>query len=263
MARNSVCLVEKISPTTFTANWKGIIIVGLLTTIVSAGCLTGSHPKSNEPSYQGVSLSEWLRDFDNQSPPERQAMAAEAIRHIGSQAVPFLVARLSEARLKHFNLEMKEWQDKQESAVYSVARPANPRQEALAALDALGSMSADALPALEKLLHDDPPDLHALYVAARIGPAGVPLLTKSLTNEVKAVRLSAQVCLDMMRSHSEVLYPKIPVGSVAPSFDRRTCEFNLKVMQAAALEYGKEHPELNFPTNFNALPPTSLPVPVQ
>jgi hypothetical protein len=34
-------------------------------------------------------------------------------------------------------------------------------------------------------------------------------------------------------------------------------------MQAAVLEYKKEHSESNFPTNFNALPPTSLPVPVQ
>jgi len=255
--------VEKISPTTFTVNWKGIIIVGLLTTIVSAGCLTGSHPKANEPSYQGRSLSEWLGDFDNHTLPKSQAIAADAIRHIGSQAVPFLVDRLSETRLKQFKLEMQKWQDKQEVAVCSAARPANPRQEALAALDALGSVSADALPALEKLLHDDPPDPRALYVAARIGPAGVPLLTESLTNEVKVVRLSAQVCLDMMSSHSKVLYPKIPVGLDAPSFDRRIVEFNLKTLQAAALEYGKEHPESNFPTNFNTLPPTSLPVPVQ
>lgn len=245
-------------------NLGKIIIVGLLATVICAGCFTAHHPEANELSYQGRRLSEWLRDFDNFSlPPEKRAMAAEAMRHIGPQAVPLLVERLSEARLKQFNLEMKKWRYKQESAVYSVARPANPRHEALAALDALGSAAADALPALEKLLHDDPPDPRALYVAARIGPAGVPLLTKSLTNEVKVVRLSAQVCLDMMSSCSEVLYPKIPVGPDAPSFERRIVEFNLKVMKAAALEYGKEHPELNFPTNFNALPPTSLPVPVQ
>jgi hypothetical protein len=253
--------VGKIVPVTFIGNLKVIIIVGLLAVIVGAGCSTDSHPKTNEPSYQGKSLSEWLMDFDNPS-PETQALAADAIRQIGSQAVPFLVNRLSEAQLAQVRLEAKKWREKQENAVYSVPRPANPRQEAMAALDALGPMAVDALPVLRKLLHDDPPDLQALYVAARIGPASVPLLTESLTNEDKVVRLSAQVCLDMISSRSVVLYPKIPVGPHVPSFDRRICEFNLQVLKAAAIEYGKEHPESNFPTNVIASPTNSLPIPV-
>ena len=249
----------------FILNWKGAISVGLILILVSAGCLTGSHPKSKEPSYQGKSLSNWLADFDNPS-PESQAMAADAIRHIGSQAITFLVDRLSEAQLQQFKRSMKKWRDRQENAMYSVPCPLNPWQESLIALDALGSEAAAALPALARLVHHDPPDLPALYVAARIGPAGVPLLTESLTNEVKAVRLSAQVCLDMISSRSEVLYPRIPVGPDAPSFNRRISEFNLKVLHAAAVEYGKEyhkeHPELSFPTNFNDLPTTPLPIPV-
>ena len=200
-------------------------------------------------------------DFDNPS-PETQALAADAIRQIGSQSVPFLVNRLSEAQLKQFKLEVKKWQDKQESAVYYVPRPPNPWQESLTALDALGSEATTALPTLGKLLHDNPPDLQALYVAARIGPASIPLLTESLTNEVKAVRLSAQVCLDMMRSHSEVLYPKISVGPEAPGFNRRICEFNMQVLKAAFIDYGKEHPESNFPTNGIASPTNSWPIPV-
>jgi hypothetical protein len=212
--------VGKIVHIIFIWNWKVIINIGLLAVFVSAGCSTDSHPKTNEPGYQGKSLSEWLMDFDNPS-PETQALAADAIRQIGSQAVPFLVNRLSEAQLKQFKLEEKKWQHKQEIAVYSVPRPPDPRRESLAALDALGSEAADALPALEKLLHEDPPDVLALYVAARIGPAGVLLLTESLTNEVKAVRLSAQICLNMMSSHSDVLYPKIPIVPNAPSFGHR------------------------------------------
>jgi hypothetical protein len=256
--------VEKIRLQVWAANCKRTIIVGLLITFICAGCLTARHPEANEPSYQGRRLSEWLRDFDNYNqPPENQAMAAEAIRHIGSQAVPFLVERLGKAQAKRYQLKLQKWRDKQSANESPSDRPANPRREAMAGLDALGSLASDALPALGKLLRQDPPDLSALYVIARIGPAGVPLLTESLTNEVKAVRLSAQVCLEMMSSHSEILYPNIPVGPDAPSFDRRICEFNLKVLQAAFQEYSKEHPELKFPTNFNTLPPSSIPVPVQ
>jgi len=256
--------VGKIRLQVCAANCKRTIIVGLLTTVVCAGCLTARYPEANEPSYQGRRLSEWLRDFDNYNqPPENQVVAAEAMKHIGSQAVPFLVERLSQSQSKRYQIELQKWRDKQSANESPSDRPANPRCEAMAGLDALGSLASNALPALEKLLRQDPPDLNALYVVARIGPAGVPLLTKSLTNEVKAVRLSAHVCLDMMSSHSETLYPQIPVDPDAPSFDRRITEFNVKVLQAAVTEYGKEHPELNFPTNFNSLPPSSIPVPVQ
>jgi hypothetical protein len=86
--------VGKIVHIIFIWNWKVIINIGLLAVFVSAGCSTDSHPKTNEPGYQGKSLSEWLMDFDNPS-PETQALAADAIRQIGSQAVPFLVNRLS------------------------------------------------------------------------------------------------------------------------------------------------------------------------
>jgi hypothetical protein len=253
--------VEKTRTTTFVLNWKEIIPLCFLITIVGTGCLTGSHPKSNEPSYQGKSLSQWLADFNNPS-PKCQALAADAIRHIGSQAVPFLVDRLSEAKLKESKLKNKKWQEKQKNAVYSVPPPPSPWLEAMAGLDALGPEAADALPTLQKLLQKDPPDLQALYVAARIGSAGMLLLTESLTNEVKAVRISSQVCLDMMRSHSEVLYPKIPFGPDTPSFALRNCEFNSLVLKAAVQVYIKEHPEFNSRTNFVTPPPTSQPIPV-
>jgi len=249
-------------------NWKTIISKVILVVIVEVSCSTILFSQTNEPSYQGRSLSEWLTDFDNRNLSQQSHnMAAEAVRHIGSPALPILMERLGEVRSKKFKLELQEWRNRPGAAEDSIARPVDPRLEALAGLDALGSEAAGALPALGKLLKNDPPDLCALYVAARIGPAGVPLLRSSLTNEVKAVRLAAEVCLDMISSHSEVLYPSIPVGPDAPSFDRRRTEFNLKVMQAAFEGYKKEHPEMGFPNGqFDKPPPVlppSIPVPVQ
>jgi hypothetical protein len=199
--------------------------------------------KSTEPSYEGKSLSVWLRVFENfNMTPEESAMAAEAIRQMGSAAVPFLVERLSATQLKEIKLESKKWQEHLQVAAFRPDLPPNPRREALAALDALGPSAVSALPALEKLLYEDPPDTQVLYIAARIGPAGVPLLTRSLTNESKLVRIQAQVCLDMMSSHSVVLYPLIPSGSDAPSFESRWCRVNLLTIKAAAKEYQANHP---------------------
>jgi hypothetical protein len=238
-----------------------IFFVGLLAAGFAVGCSTIDQPKHQEPAYEGRSLSEWLRDFDNSGQPQTQAMAAEAIWHMGAPIVPFLVERLSEAQLKQTKLVAQKWQTRRAIAVFDVPRPPNPRNEAIAALYALGSEATVALPALEKLAHENPPDLRAIFIAARIGSAAVPFLTRSLTNEVKAVRLGAGVCLEMMSSHSEVLYPQIPVGPDAPSFDRQMCEFNLKMLQGAVQVYKAEHPELMLQNGLNSAPPPALPSP--
>jgi hypothetical protein len=94
---------------------------------------------------------------------------------------------------------------------------------------------------LANLLQENPPDPAVMYVVARMGPAGVPLLTSQLASEVQFNRMEAQVCLDMMSSHSEVLYPKILTGADADSFDRRVCELNMKLLHAAYLNYKAWH----------------------
>src|SRR5689334_9021182 len=46
-----------------------------------------------EPGYQGKSLRQWVIEFDNPR-IDRRAEAAEAMRQMGTRAVPFLVHRL-------------------------------------------------------------------------------------------------------------------------------------------------------------------------
>ena len=249
--------------------------VGVATGIVFGLKVPNSIPSWYDPfDYTGycINLAVRLQSYcprlgflvhGNYAQPENQAAAAEAIRHIGSPAVPFLVERLSEARWKQFTRELQKWQETQGSAVSAAGRPRNPRGEALAALDALGAEASGALPALEKLLHETPPDPSALYVIARMGPAGIPVLAKYRNSDVRILRLEANICMEMIASHSEILYPKIPVGPDAASFNRRISEFNLQVIHAASLEYRTEHPEMNFPSNADVTLPPSIPMPVQ
>jgi hypothetical protein len=213
------------------------IAVGLALVFFVAGCAPVQRQGPQEPVYQDRRLSEWLRDFDDTAHPERQAGAAEAVRHIGPPAVPFLIEQLSEAKTKQFRAEQEAWHERQSASDTDIPRPPNPRHEAMAALDALGSQAATALPALQRLLQENPPDMQALYVAARIGPASYPLLNQSLTNNFRGLKLGAEVCFEMMRTHDKLLYPTIPVGPDAPSYDRRICEFNLKILNAAVKAY--------------------------
>ena len=178
--------------------------------------------------------------------------------------MPFLVDLLSEAKANQAKLDADQWRAERERAPegLEIPRPPDPRNEALAGIDALGSVAVDALPALEQLMLENPPDPRVIYVAARIGPASIPLLTKCLTNEVsgeaKLIRMEAKVCLEMLNTRAELLYPKIPVGPDAPSFNLRICEFNVKLMSEAAKKYRREHPEM-LHGDLTAPPPPRLP----
>ena len=49
--------------------------------------------QNREPAWQGRTLSAWLRDFDADR-PETRASAADAIRQIGTNALPLILQRL-------------------------------------------------------------------------------------------------------------------------------------------------------------------------
>jgi len=225
------------------ASQKIILLSVLLTVAFGSGCCKTRQSAPTEPSYQGRSLSSWLTDFDHPVSEATQAIAAEAVRHIGSPAVPFLINRLSEDHHAAFLRALKEWQYNSQAG----PRPQNPRNEAYSGLDALGDLSAPALPALEKLLAEVPADPTALYIIARAGPAGMAIPAKYLASNNKQLRLEARVVCDLISTRSEILYPRIPAGPDAPSLQRRICEFNLQVMHAAFLEYSQTHPQAGFP----------------
>jgi len=226
---------------------------------VVAACATRRQPTAKEPTYQDRCLSEWLRDFDAPQVPQKEALAADALRHIGDAAMPLLIDYLSADRNERYKQELEKWQ-RTRTGDFSSLRPSSPRHEALAALDALAPIAKDALPALQRILREDPPDPAVLYVVARMGLDGVPLLTSTLGSTNKFLRLEARVCLDLMNSHSEVLYPAIPVGPDVPSFVQRTCRLNLEIMKAASDIYRAEHPRPDFPDNgLEAPPPPVLP----
>ncbi len=220
-----------------------------------------------EPSYLGRGLSAWVRDLGADQ-TERRAAAAAAVKQIGPQAVPFLVQRLGPPRyarrreswLARWKWMAFAWLNAHTKIKISGGRYSDPRQQALAGLDALGPGAKEALPALEKLLRERPPDPRAVYVVARIGPVGLPLLASALTNEERVVRLAARLCLEMIKTHSSLLYGEVGSGPEAATFERRLCQFNVLTIQSAFREYRSQHPEEALPQSpFDKPPPSPLP----
>ena len=242
-------------------HWKIVAVLGMVCMCTVVAYL--AWPR--EPGYQGRKLSSWLRDFEAEQ-LEKRAIAADAVKHIGPRAVPFLVrllevpnpARRYNSRYERWKRACAEWLSGHTKMKVAVGRPRDLRRIGLAGLDALGPEAKDALPTLEKLIRSKPPDPGALYVVARIGPAGMPLLNAALTNEEHVIRLEARVCLEMVRTHAELLYGDFTTGTNAACFDRRICEFNLKILRGSFEDYRAQHPDQGFP-RLDERPPASLP----
>jgi hypothetical protein len=125
----------------------------------------------------------------------------------------------------------------------------NPRFEAYVALDALGPSAAGDLSTLERILRGERPDPAALYLVARAGSTGVTVLERCLTNDSSFLSIGANLYLEMMRTNSEILQPRVPVDFNLQGFNRRITEVNLKILHASLLEYRKRQEAMGFPSN--------------
>lgn len=206
-----------------------------------------------EPSYDGTRLSGWLTEFQSEK-VERRLAAAAAIKHIGPQAVPYLVKRLEaepareRSTISPRRVRVLEWLATHTPLKITFVRNLSTRLQALAALDALGAEGKDALPILEKLVERHPEEPDLVFAVARLGEAGMPLLKRSLTNSAPhdsdTLRLAARACLQMMDSHSYVLYPELAPGVPMSEYLARCGQFHLAMTQTALADYRRQR----FPT---------------
>ncbi len=149
-----------------------------------------------EPRYKGRTLTHWLAVHQKaalNSPRERES--AEAIRQIGTNALPYLVARLthhiSPWRLKvvgmavHLPSPVDGW----------VSKTVLGAEDLLLAADdgftLLGAQAAPAAPELIRLLNDKETWDIAIVALQDIGEAAVPDLVTALTNRANSLRVRA------------------------------------------------------------------------
>ena len=119
---------------------------------------------ANEPSYQGKPLGEWLVMWQDETGLSTNAV--EALRQMGTNMIPALLARLT-YKEPVFNLDD-----------YDVG------MGAARALIALGDDAKPALPALAALMDSDSEDiaLRAMIATLGTGTNAFPCLLKGFTN---------------------------------------------------------------------------------
>jgi HEAT repeat protein len=146
-----------------------------------------------EPRYKGRTLTHWLAVYQKvqvNSPAERETV--EAIRGIGTNALPYLLARLT--------YQTPAWRLKVVDLAGNVPGPAEDwatsllleedhLTEADAGFTLLGAQAAPAVPELIQMLSDKDTWNAATLALTDIGEAAIPGLVTALTNRANAFQI--------------------------------------------------------------------------
>jgi hypothetical protein len=183
-------------------------IFSLICCGVALPCLVLFIGSLAEPRYRGRSLSHWLLAYrvNYLEHPVEQREAAEAVRQIGTNALPCLLkwVRYQEPAWRT-RVYMQIWRikwNKPKRWIFKLAEPLKPcrpeRPDALArtGFEILGPAAEPALPELIALASDPHPACRVstvIYCAAQIGPASFPPLTNILTSSNSSARVRCAI----------------------------------------------------------------------
>jgi len=170
-----------------------IVVLGVA---ITAAAFFALRPR--EPVYQGKRLSEWLADFNRAGRGQVNQEAENAIRQIGTNALPFLVTDLCTLD-SPYKLALMRWYNKW-SPIKLRFRPwVDRRGPALMAFYLLGNAgklekaTKPFIPTIGKLLDSQPEK--AAFALLYSGADSIPSLTDTLSRSNRTVRIWAAVAL--------------------------------------------------------------------
>lgn len=185
-----------------------------------------------EPVYQGRTLSPWLQEYVSaDSLPltdEKTATmnrAGNAVRHIGTNAVPFLVAMAGakDSFLKRVIIIVVR---NQSIIQVHLRTDKEKRQMAVFGFYALGPVGRDAVPALIDLVKDEDADVRitATDCLGNIGPdakAAVPFLLPYLNSTNRMIAWDATVNMGRIHMEPALVVPVLVSNLTATNISMR------------------------------------------
>jgi hypothetical protein len=153
--------------------------------------------RGREPVYQGKTLSEWLRSYDYQGidasggkRAERNDQVDEAVRHIGTNALPHLAKKLI-AKDSSLKKKLVDLVTRQSLIEFHFTQAADVRERAYLGLRALGKEARPLIPMLVDSLRDQA-DADLWWLTAQalagIGAEGMEPLTNAIAGTNAALR---------------------------------------------------------------------------
>ena len=169
--------------------------------------------RSSEPRYQGKRLTEWLADNDTEKTREQHLAAQEAVRKVGTNALPTLVRML---RTKDSLLKGKltALARKQPLVNFHFTGADTRRWRAVHGIYALGPAAKSAVPRIVAILEDKDPGVKITAVTAlglmqSAAESAIPSLLKILTDNDPDVRRNAAEALGRIGRRPEIVVPAL------------------------------------------------------
>jgi hypothetical protein len=156
----------------------------------------------NGPRYQGRSLASWLDEINNAGSLSNAQPALEAIRAIGTNGLPFLLAsiRHRDSKLKG---KMIYFVEKANITGITIPFRYSLTGASCLALKALGTNATPIAPEIGDLLEDPDRKGWALMALFSIGSAAAPTLIKACESTNSSVRVDAALYLSKVADGSQ------------------------------------------------------------
>jgi HEAT repeat protein len=208
-------------------NRRRIIVIGLLLVVLGGLCWLGYRQFTPDPVYQGKRLHVWL---EPQPSPwfnkfglvaSLSPEAREAVRQIGTNAIPRLLAML---RTQDSSLEPRlvALAQKQHYLKFTYVDAAHQHAQAALAFEVLGASASNAVPALLQIFENDTSVITtqshwtssraALSSLGAIGPAAesaVPSLVRHTADTDSMIRTYACMALGKIHAQPELAVPAL------------------------------------------------------
>jgi hypothetical protein len=205
---------------------KWVILAGCAA-FAAAAFLVLKRP--SEPSYVGHSLSQWAKWAASTPPPAGLPVPpSDAIRHIGTNAIPYALKWIAESDTGSAKYRLLFW------AATRLPKTFRPRgryewagnyqhlaiaREGVAVFRALGPASVSAIPQLENMAFSNQslPAVYSVDALFCIGPEAIPALERipSITNYANPVNVSAYIAEFRRTSAPRVIAPE-PLTNAPP-----------------------------------------------
>ena len=227
-----------------------IALAVALVTLAGVIAWQGLRLREREPLYQGKRLSVWLEIAykakwsrthwpDNERPEQALMQAMQAIRHIGTNALPVLIDMLhaQDSRLKEV---MMTWAQKQKLVHFHFKSADQRRWEAVWGYEALGPLARAQVPSLSDTLTHDPSAEVRRAAACALGYIGpkarlaAPALFRATKDMDAGVRTCAVEALGRILPDPQRTIPVLVAG---------LDDLCLNVEEAAAIGLGEYGPE--------------------
>ena len=182
------------------------IALSILTAIAVIFVATGRWRR--EPSYDGMRLSEWVRDLQGTPAPARRR-AEQAIRGMGTNALPGLKKTLH-AEDNELKVNVVRVLRRYGFVRVRVLLARDWRTRAALACGALGPLGSPAIPDLLEMCKSDPLSYNvAASAIGQMGEIAVERLAVALTNPNRNVRRAAAVALGYIGPPARAAVPAL------------------------------------------------------